>query len=103
IEAQRTAFVLLFTHGRHRHYAHPEFRVHDVVDVWRGAVTSACPTTARKRASARLGEKECHRAGRARANVAVPCGLCRRMSGVEVQTGKHLLGLNLTAFDPKPT
>src|SRR5215813_12694033 len=62
IEAQRTEFVVLFTHGRRRHYAHPGFRVHDVVDVVRGAVTSACPTTARKRASAWLGEKECHRA-----------------------------------------
>src|SRR5215475_6311056 len=83
IETQQTAFVALFTHVRRRHYAHPEFRVHNVVDVRRGAVTSACPTTARKRASARLGEKECHRTRKARANVAVPRGLCCRMSGVK--------------------
>ena len=54
IEAQRTAFVVLFTHGRRRHYAHPEFRVHNVVDVGRGAVTSAFPTTALPFAPSRL-------------------------------------------------
>src|ERR1700756_3784984 len=71
IEAQPTAFAVVFTHGQRRHYAHPEFHVHNVVDVGRGAVTSACPTTTRKRASARLGEKECHRTRKARADVAV--------------------------------